>query len=239
MPASPPVRIRLLAFASAADALGDAEQEMEVAAGTTVASLRTLLAASRPALRPLLPRLAVAVGGEVVGDGAALRDGDEVALLPPVSGGAGARARLTTAPLDVAAVVAAVAGPDCGAVVTFVGSVRAAHAGRAVSRLDYSAYATMAERRLAALVEELEARHGVRLAVVHRLGTLVPGEASVVIAAASAHRDAAYTASRDCLERLKREVPVWKREHYADGGARWREEEPLSATTPAAAGRPP
>jgi len=85
----------------------------------------------------------------------------------------------------------------------------------------------MAERRLRQLVAELEARHGARLTIVHRLGALLPGEASVVIAAAAAHREAAYDASREALERLKREVPVWKREHYADGSARWREDEPL------------
>jgi len=221
------VRVRLLAFASAADAVGGAEQDLDVPAGSAVADLRALLGARHPALRPLLPRLAVAVGGEVVGDEVELVEGVEVALLPPVSGGNGPRARLSDEPLDVAAAVAAVAGPDCGAVVTFVGTVRDEHAGRPVARLGYSAYRPMAERRLSTLVTELEQRHCVRLAVVHRLGTLEPGEASVVIAVAAPHREAAYAASRECLERLKREVPVWKREHYADGTARWREEEPL------------
>ena len=96
-----------------------------------------------------------------------------------------------------------------------------------MAQLTYSAYAAMAERRLQRIAEELAARHGARVAIAHRLGTLVPGEASVVIATAAAHREAAYAASRECLERLKREVPVWKREHYADGEARWREEEAL------------
>ena len=228
------MRVRLLAFASAADAVGGAEQDLELPAGTTVAGLRELLGARHPALLPLLPRIAVAVGGEVVGDEAAIEDGTEVALLPPVSGGRGPLARLTEEPLDVAAVIAEVAGPDCGAVVTFVGTVREAHAGRPVARLTYSAYEPMAERRLATLADELEHRHGARLAVVHRLGTLLPGEASVVIATAAPHRDAAYAANRECLERLKREVPVWKREHYADGSARWREEEPLLKSSEAA-----
>ena len=137
---------------------------------------------------------------------------------------------LGEAPLDASAVAAAVAGADCGAVVLFVGTVRDQHQGRAVERLGYSAYLAMAERRLAALVAELAAVHGARVAVAHRLGELLPGEASVVIAAAAPHRDAAYRASRECLERLKREVPIWKREHYADGTARWREEEPLAAS---------
>lgn len=225
------MRVRLLAFASAADAVGGAEQDLELPTGTTVAGLRELLGARHPALLPLLSRLAIAVGGEIVGDDAAVTDGAEVALLPPVSGGHSGRhralAQLTDEPLDLAAIVAEVAGPDCGAVVTFVGTVRESHARRPVARLNYSAYRPMAERRLAALAAELEERHGARVAVVHRLGTLDPGEASVVIATAAPHRDAAYAANRECLERLKREVPVWKREHYADGSARWREEEPL------------
>jgi len=221
------VRVRLLAFASAADAVGGAEQDFELPQGSNVAALRELLGLRHPSLLPLLPRLAIAVSGEVVGDDAPLVDGVEVALLPPVSGGRGALVRLTDGPLDLVAIAASVAGPDCGAVVSFVGTVRDAHAGRPVERLTYSAYRPMAERRLSALAEELEERLGVRLAVVHRLGTLSPGEASVAIVAAAPHRDAAFTATRECLERLKREVPVWKREHYADGSARWREDEPL------------
>jgi len=228
------VRVRLLAFASAADAVGGAEQDLELPAGTTVAKLRELLGARHPALLPLLPRLAIAVGGEIVGDDAAVVDGTEVALLPPVSGGRGPVAHLTEEPLDVAAILAEVAGADCGAVVSFVGTVRESHAGRPVARLTYSAYRPMAEQRLATLADELERRHGARLAVVHRLGTLNPGEASVVIVAAAPHRDAAYAANRECLERLKREVPVWKREHYADGSARWREDEPLLSSSEAA-----
>jgi molybdopterin synthase catalytic subunit len=130
--------------------------------------------------------------------------------------------------LDVGAVAARVAGTDCGALVLFLGNVRDHHQGRAVERLDYSGYEPMAARVLARLAAEVGAAHGARVAVAHRLGSLSPGEPSVVIAAAAAHRDAAYAASRDCLERLKREVPIWKREHYADGTARWREEEPLA-----------
>jgi molybdopterin synthase catalytic subunit len=226
--------VRLLAFASAADAVGGAEQDFDVPDASNVAMLRDLLGARHPALRPLLSRLAIAVDGEVVGDEAPLRDGVEVALLPPVSGGRGPLVRLTEEPLDVAAIAAAVASPDCGAVVSFVGTVRDAHGGRPVERLTYSAYRPMAERRLAALAAELEERHGVRLAVVHRLGTLLPGEASVAIVAAAPHRDAAFVATRECLERLKREIPVWKREHYADGSARWREDEPLMKPSEAA-----
>jgi molybdopterin synthase catalytic subunit len=133
-------------------------------------------------------------------------------------------------PLDPATVAAAVSGPDCGAVVVFVGTVRDRHQGRPVARLTYTAYRAMAESRLATIAEELQSEHAARVAVAHRLGSMLPGEASVVIAAAAPHREAAFRATRECLERLKREVPIWKREHYGDGTARWREDEPLAAS---------
>jgi molybdopterin synthase catalytic subunit len=223
------MRVRLLAFASAADALGAGETEIELPEGADVGRLRSELERRHPEIGPLWSRLAVAVDGEIAGLGTALREGAEVALLPPVSGGRALAVALVEEPLDAATVSAAVSGPDCGAVVLFVGTVRDRHQGREVERLTYTAYRAMAEQRLGRIVEELQEAHAARLAVAHRLGTLVPGEASVVIAAAAPHRDAAYRASRDCLERLKREVPIWKREHYADGTARWREEEPLAA----------
>jgi molybdopterin synthase catalytic subunit len=224
------VKVRLLAFASAADALG-AERWLELPGEPTVGDLKRQLAADHPELAALWPRVAVAIDGTLAGDAAPLREGSEVALLPPVSGGAAPRTALVEEPLDVAATVAAVGGADCGAVVLFLGTVRDHHQGRTVSRLTYSAYLPLAVTRLAAIAAELEAEHGARLAVSHRLGELLPGEASVVIAAAAPHRAAAYTASRACLERLKREVPIWKRELYADGTARWREEEALSVSS--------
>jgi len=228
------VKVRLLAFASAADALGEAELDLEVAPGSRVRDLQALLDNRFPALAPLWSRLAIALDGEVVDAEAALRDGAEIALLPPVSGGSGAddgvRVALTDAPIDAAAVVAAVSGPGRGAVVLFLGTVRDSHQGRAVERLTYSAYRPMAQKGLAQIVGDLErGAPGLRAAIVHRLGEVAVGEASVAIAVASPHRAAAYDASRTALERLKTEVPIWKREHYADGAAAWREEEPLRA----------
>ncbi len=227
------MRIRVLAFASAGDALGAGERDVELPAGSRVADLRRLLERDHPGLAPLWPRLAVAVDGRLAGAEEPLAEGAEVALLPPVSGGSGAadspRAALVEGPLDVAAAIAAVAGAERGAVLVFLGTVRDAHAGRRVERLTYSAYRPMAEARLAAIVADLEAGHpGLRAAVVHRLGEVRVGEPSVVIAVASPHRAAAYAASRTALERLKAEVPIWKREHYAGGGAAWREEEALA-----------
>lgn len=225
------MKIRLLAFASAGDALGANEMEIEMPEGSRVADLRERLDAEHPKMRALWPRLAVAVDGRVVTPDEALTPGAEVALLPPVSGGSGAggsRADLADGPIDTEAVVAGVSGPGCGAVLVFLGTVRDSHAGRRVEKLTYSAYRRMALDGLERIVADLEAASpGLRAAIVHRLGEVPVGEASVVIAVASPHRAAAYEASRTALERLKAEIPIWKREHYSKGPAVWREEEPL------------
>lgn len=135
---------------------------------------------------------------------------------------------LVDEPLDPAPVIAAVSGPSRGAVVVFSGTVRDHHSGRAVEKITYTAYRAMAEAGLAAIVADLE-REGedLKAALVHRLGEVPVGEASVVIAVASPHREAAYAASRKALERLKAEIPIWKREHYQGGETAWLEEEPL------------
>jgi molybdopterin synthase catalytic subunit/molybdopterin converting factor small subunit len=229
------MKIRLLAFASAGDALGATEMELEIPDGSRVADLRERLDRDYPKMAPLWPRLAIAVDGRVVSLKADLQDGVEVALLPPVSGGAGEplQAELVDGPIDTGRVVAAVSGPGRGAVVVFLGTVRDHHAGRPVEKLTYSAYRSMAQEGLRRIVADLEASApGMRAAIVHRLGEVPVGEASVVIAASSPHRAAAYEASRTALERLKAEIPIWKREHYADGEAAWREEEPLLGAAP-------
>jgi molybdopterin synthase catalytic subunit len=128
---------------------------------------------------------------------------------------------LTDRPLDLAALVAAVAAPDRGGTCAFLGAVRDHHAGRAVLDLEYSAYGPMAEATIAEIVAEAEQRWPVRVAVAHRLGRLVVGEAAVAVAAAGAHRDAAFAACRHVIEELKRRVPIWKRERYADGTVSW------------------
>ena len=224
----------MLSFATALDAVGSAETEHELPDGSTIADLIERLTAAYPDLALLWPRLAVAVDGEVAADRAApLHDGAEVALLPPVSGGScGATAgRLRDGAVDaetVAAVRAGVEDAGKGAVVVFVGNVRNSFGGRPVERITYSAYPAMAERRLERIVRELEAAEpGIRVEMVHGLGTLEVGDASVVIATASAHRRQAYDTNRLALERIKAEVPIWKREHYRDGESVWREEEPL------------
>jgi molybdopterin synthase catalytic subunit len=225
------MKIRLLAFASAGDALGTGEMELELPPGSRLADLRQRLDRDHPALGPLWPRLAVAVDGRIAPPDTLLFEGVEVALLPPVSGGCDEAdpSELVDGPIDAEWVVASVSGPGRGAVVVFHGTVRDHHAGRKVEKLTYSAYRPMAREALARIVEDLESDHeGLRAAIVHRLGEVPVGEASVVIAIGSPHRAAAYDASRTALERLKAEVPIWKREHYADGEAVWREEEMLT-----------
>lgn len=246
-PVAATIRVRVLGFATAGEALGAGEIAVELPAGSRIADLRRRLDADYPRLVPLWPRLAVAVDGELAAGEAPLADGCEVALLPPVSGGSGAgpgaagaaesdpapdATGLHDGPLDPARAIAAVAGPGRGAVVVFLGTVRDRHRGRRVAGLAYSAYRPMAEAVLRRIAADLEAgADGLRAAIVHRLGEVPVGEPSVVIAVAAPHRAAAYEASRTALERLKAEAPIWKRERYADGGAAWREEEPLAPAT--------
>jgi len=137
---------------------------------------------------------------------------------------------LTVEPLDPASIAGQVAAPERGAAVVFVGTVRSDPAGREVSGILYTGYEAMAERVLATIERQLAAgQPGLALRVVHRLGELRVGEASIVIAAASPRRDAAFAAARRALERVKSEAPIWKLERYADGESAWREEERLAA----------
>jgi molybdopterin synthase catalytic subunit len=129
--------------------------------------------------------------------------------------------RITLRPLDLGALVRGVESPERGAVVTFVGVVRNHHAGRAVLLLEYSAYAPMAERVCDELVAEVEARWPVAAALAHRVGELGVGEPAMAVAVAAAHRGPAFEACRHLVDEVKRRVPIWKREHYADGAAAW------------------
>ena len=140
------------------------------------------------------------------------------------------RSGLTTTPLDLGAMFAAVAAPGCGAQAAFVGTVRSHNDGREVVAIDYSAYESMAAKTLEQIGFELAAEAPeLRVLLCHRLGRLAVGEASIAIVAASPRRDAALAAVRTALERVKSEAPIWKREIYADGEAAWREMEPLTS----------
>jgi len=147
-----------------------------------------------------------------------LRDGDEVALIPPVSGGA---FRVTEEPLSLEAAVAEVADDRAGAVATFTGTVRRQSRGREVTRLEYEAYAEMAEEVMAQLAAGLEQRYELcAVAIHHRVGTLAIGEASVVVAVSAPHRQDALAACKDAIDTLKQTVPLWKKEVY-EGGEEW------------------
>ncbi len=146
-----------------------------------------------------------------------LSDGDEVALIPPVAGGSSVAVRAD--PLSVDEVMRLVTHAGAGGVVTFVGMVRREGAQlQRVERLEYEAYATMAEERIQSIVSSLEAASpGVRVAIHHRVGKLVVGDVAVAIAASAPHRAEAFAACREAIERLKKEVPIWKKEVGEDG----------------------
>jgi MoaE-MoaD fusion protein len=164
------------------------------------------------------PGLLYAVNREYVEAGHELADGDEVAVIPPVSGGS---FRLVGGPLDVAAVLREVETPEAGALASFVGTVRRRSRDRDVVHLEYEAFEEMAEPLLSRLGDELTERYGLSaVAIHHRLGRVEIGEASVVIAVSAPHRAAALDACRDAIETLKTTIPLWKKEVYA-GGEEW------------------
>jgi len=211
--------LTILYFAAAREAAGVDREVLELGSPpASVAALREALAARHPGLGRVLPRCRIAVDQEFARDGDPVPDRAEVAVIPPVSGGSGLF-RVVDRPLALAEVVQAVAGSGQGAVVTFTGDVRGETGGKRVVRLEYEAYGPMAERKLAEIGEAVGREHGARVAIVHRIGTLAPGEAAVVIAAAAPHRAPAFRACEAAIERLKRDAPIWKREVFEDGSA--------------------
>jgi molybdopterin synthase catalytic subunit/molybdopterin converting factor small subunit len=162
--------------------------------------------------------LLYAVNKEYAGPDRELAEGDEVALIPPVSGGS---FRLSDEPLSLEAVVDEVRSDEAGAIATFLGTTRVESRGRTVLHLDYEAYEGMAEQVMAEIAEELKGRYDVReIAIHHRTGRVEIGEASVVIAVSAAHRQDALAACKDAIDTLKEKVPLWKKEVY-EGGEEW------------------
>jgi molybdopterin synthase catalytic subunit len=219
------MHIQLKYFAIVRESIGRSQEAREVPEGTTAGGILDLLIADAPRLEFLRRSVMLMVNQEYVDSDHVLRDGDELVLIPPVSGGAiaseGRLFRIDEAVLDLREAERAVESPAAGAVVTFTGSVRERARGMAVSALEYEAYAPAAEKMLERIADEIQERWGLtRVAVIHRVGLLQVGEASVVIAIASAHRDEAFDACRYAIERLKQIVPIWKKEFYEDG-ATW------------------
>jgi molybdopterin converting factor subunit 1 len=208
------VRVRL--FAVLRERAGWDERALELEEGTTVAGALALLR-RQPPLDELLGRLplGLAVNREIVSEATRLREGDELALVPPVSGGARPHARVSAEPLSPAAVADLVRDARAGAIVVFEGVTRE------VERLEYEAYAEMAEERIAAILAACVERHSLLgAAAEHRVGPVPLGEPAVVVAVAAAHRAEAFAAAAEAIEAIKAEAPIWKRE--VDGGeARW------------------
>jgi molybdopterin synthase catalytic subunit len=205
------MRVRVRLFAGLRERAGVSELELEDVA--TVADVWPLLdLGDEPG------GLVYAVNRRYANRDAELADGDEVALIPPVSGGS---FRLSAKPLSLDAAVREVASDEAGAIATFTGTVRRRSRDRTVLYLEYEAYEGMAEDVMADLAAELRARHDLHaVAIHHRVGRVEIGEPSVVIAVSAAHRTAALAACREAIDRLKETVPLWKKEVY-DGGEEW------------------
>jgi molybdopterin converting factor subunit 1 len=211
------MQVTVLLFGSLREATGVKELAVALPEGARVAELSALLAREHAVFAALPARVKVAVNQRVAASDRALADGDEVAYLPPVSGGGG-RCRIVAEPLDPDAVGALVKGPDCGGFVSFEGAVRDSSRGRSIRHLEYEAYPAMAERELDAICGEAEERWpGSRVAIAHRVGRLEIGELAVVVAAAAPHRDAAFAACRYAIDVLKERAPIWKKEIATDG----------------------
>jgi MoaE-MoaD fusion protein len=219
------IAVTLRCFAAVREALGTEVMQVELAAGTTVEGLRVLLGQRAPQL--LRIPVAYAVNRDYARADTVLGDGDEVALIPPISGGAGSheayRFDLANAPLDARALERECRTDADGAVVTFTGTTRDHNDGAAVLSLRYEAYTEMAQRVMCALFEEAIKRFPItRARVAHRLGEVPVGEASIVVVVASPHRGPAFDACRFLMDRVKNEVPIWKREQLRDAaGVRW------------------
>jgi MoaE-MoaD fusion protein len=205
------VTVRL--FAGLRERAGTGERQLELPSGARVAEVWPSLGlGEEPA------GLAYAVNRAYVERERELADGDEVALIPPVSGGA---FRLTEEPIDLASVVAEVKDGRAGAVATFLGTVRSESRGRQVVRLEYEAYEGMAEQVMADLAGQLKEHYALcAVAITHRVGVCEIGETSVAIAVSAPHRQDALDACKDAIDTLKETVPLWKKEVY-DGGEEW------------------
>ncbi len=210
------VTVRL--FAILRERAGSDSVEIELPEGATVADAFERLAAA-PGLGDLVGRLPLrmAVNREYAGDGTTIAPGDELALIPPISGGATRiRAAVTEESLDAGELSGWVGDPGAGGIVTFQGVTRE------VASLDYEAYREMAEERIAAILEDCAGRHGLLAAAAeHRIGRVPLGEPGVVVAVSAGHREEAFAGAREAIDRIKAEAPIWKRELDAAGAGEW------------------
>ncbi len=218
-------RVRL--FAILRERAGTDTVEVELPERATVADVLSQLAL-RPELTEPIERmpLRLAVNREYAAAEAPVVAGDELALIPPISGGAGVHAAIREEPLDGAGLTGLVADPGAGAIVSFQGVTRE------VARLDYEAYGEMAKAGIAAILIDCRERHGLLgVAAEHRVGTVGLGEPAVIVAVSAPHRDEAFAGAREAIDRIKAELPIWKREVEAGGEARWVDGTPAPEAT--------
>jgi len=246
------MRVRVLFFGMLKDLAGTSSETLDLAEGATVADVLAHFGERIPRLKGALPSLALAVNRQYADAGTKLKENDEVALLPPVSGGAPEKSRaasvraggelangvlrvaLVRHPINASQTVAHLRRGEDGAVVVFEGTVRNQTRGRKTLYLDYEAYEEMALRELESLAAEALRQFQIRdVALVHRLGRLEIGGTSVLIVVVSAHRAAAFEACRWLIDTLKRKVPIWKKEYFEDGAV-WADGEPFPAEIPRA-----
>jgi molybdopterin converting factor subunit 1 len=235
------MRVRILFFGVLKDLAGKSGETVELREGARVGDLLTHIGSRIPGMKSSLPTLAVAVNQEYAGAATVLKADDEVALLPPVSGGLEEprRCSIVRRPIDTSQVLASMKRGADGAGVVFEGIVRNETRGRRTLYLDYEAYEEMAVRQMESLAEQALKQFEVRdVAVVHRLGRLEIGETSVLVVVASAHRAAAFAACRWLIDTLKRTVPIWKKEYFEDGAV-WADGEAFPEEIPRLNSRDP
>jgi len=219
------VRVGVRLFARYREVTGQERLEVELPDGGTVEAAWAAVARRHPELAPYRPHTLFAVGEDYVEPDHPLRPGDELCLFPPVSGGSasadegGDTYRVVDHPLSPDAAAAAVEDPAAGGIAIFAGVVRNETGGRPVKFLEYEAYRPMAEAKMREIGRTIRARWaGVRrVAMLHRVGRLEIGEASVLIAVSAAHRREAFEACQYAIDTLKQTVPIWKKEHFEDG----------------------
>ncbi len=234
---------RVLFFGMLKEVVGRSAEEAEFAEGTDLRHVFETYATRYPRLREIARSIVVARNQEFAELAAKVEEGDEIAFLPPVSGGAGPELpeitiggnhyALTRHAIDTRALIARLLTGAEGAVVTFEGTVRNNTKGRPTLYLDYECYESMALKTMARMGQEIASGHQVaRVAMVHRLGRMLVGETSVVVIVTAAHRRAAFEAALDGINRLKKLVPIWKKEHFVDGEVwvegEWDEHVPLA-----------
>jgi molybdopterin synthase catalytic subunit len=213
-----PVQVTVRLFASIREALGASMVTVDIPEGADIATLKRELRATYPQFATL-PEAMVSVNYEYAKDDHALQSTDEVAFIPPVSGGSEGFYEITDEEPTTESVAKLVSSPEYGAVTVFLGTARRMSRGREVLYLEYEAYPDMAIRKMRQIGDEIRERWGTdRLAIRHRVGRCELGEASVAIAIATEHRADGFEACRYAIDRLKEIVPIWKKEVWAAGG---------------------